>query len=157
HLVERLEPLEPLPQPGYRAAHGFIERRRPACRFDAKLALRHALLLTGRTNLHARRNEPAKPAPDRRNSGTGPEGAHRTSSQYGSGGPRSPAERNIKEPLSRGRIGTEPLDSPEVQIQPASVDLRLGTRFILFRHAAKPYIDPAVDDAADYTEAVEIP
>jgi dCTP deaminase len=66
------------------------------------------------------------------------------------------SDRDIKEALSQGRIVIEPLDSPEVQIQPASVDLRLGTRFILFRHAAKPYIDPATDDAADYTEAVEI-
>jgi dCTP deaminase len=67
------------------------------------------------------------------------------------------SDRDIKEALREGRIVIDPLDAPEIQIQPASVDLRLGTRFILFRHAAKPYIDPATDDAADYTEPVEIP
>ena len=37
-----------------------------------------------------------------------------------------------------------------------AVDLRLGTRFILFRHARTPYIDPLAQDAADYTEVMEI-
>jgi dCTP deaminase len=67
------------------------------------------------------------------------------------------SDRDIKEALRQGRIVIEPLDAPDVQIQPASVDLRLGTRFILFRHATKPFIDPATDDAAAYTEPIDIP
>jgi dCTP deaminase len=66
------------------------------------------------------------------------------------------SDRDIKQALAEGRIGIEPLDDPDLQIQPASVDLRIGTRFILFRHARTPYIDPLAQDAADYTEAMEI-
>jgi dCTP deaminase len=61
------------------------------------------------------------------------------------------SDRDIKQALAEGRIGIEPLDDPDLQIQPASVDLRIGTRFILFRHARTPYIDPLAQDAADYT------
>jgi dCTP deaminase len=67
------------------------------------------------------------------------------------------SDRDIRAALASGRIAIEPLDSPEVQIQPASVDLRLGNQFIVFRHAEKPFIDPATDDATEFTQALEIP
>jgi dCTP deaminase len=66
------------------------------------------------------------------------------------------SDRDIKQALAAGRIAIEPLDDPEMQIQPASVDLRMGTRFILFRHAMTPFIDPLAQDAADYTDVLEI-
>jgi dCTP deaminase len=66
------------------------------------------------------------------------------------------SDGDIKKAIAAGRIAIEPLDDPELQIQPASVDLRLGTRFILFRHSRTPYIDPLAQDAADYTEVMEI-
>jgi dCTP deaminase len=66
------------------------------------------------------------------------------------------SDRDIKQALAEGRIMIEPLDDPDLQIQPASVDLRIGTRFILFRHARTPFIDPLAQDAADYTEPMEI-
>jgi dCTP deaminase len=66
------------------------------------------------------------------------------------------SDRDIRAALEQGRIRIEPLDAPEIQIQPASVDLRLGNRFILFRHATRPYIDPEADDAAEYTEELTI-
>ena len=36
------------------------------------------------------------------------------------------SDRDIKKALAEGRIAIEPLDEPDVQIQPASVDLRMG-------------------------------
>src|SRR4029078_11992150 len=58
--------------------------------------------------------------------------------------------------LAEGRIAIEPLDEPDLQIQPASGDLRMGTRFIVFRHAMTPYMDPLALNAADYTQVLEI-
>ena len=55
------------------------------------------------------------------------------------------SDRDIKKALAEGRIAIEPLDDPDLQIQPASVDLRMGTRFILFRHAMTPFIDPSFE------------
>src|SRR5947199_10467650 len=58
--------------------------------------------------------------------------------------------------LADGRIAIEPLDDPDMQIQPASVELRMGTRFIVFRHAMTPFIDPLAQDATDYTQVLDI-
>ena len=66
------------------------------------------------------------------------------------------SDRDIKKALAEGRIAIEPLDDPDLQIQPASVDLRMGTRFILFRHAMTPFIDPLAQDAVEYTDVLEI-
>jgi len=40
------------------------------------------------------------------------------------------SDRDLKRRLASGSIVVEPLDDPEVQIQPASIDLRLGDRFL---------------------------
>src|SRR5437879_13673874 len=66
------------------------------------------------------------------------------------------SDRDIKRARAEGRIAIEPLDDPDMQIQPASVDLRMGTRFIVFRHAMTPFIDPLAQDAADYTDVLDI-
>jgi dCTP deaminase len=66
------------------------------------------------------------------------------------------SDREIRAALASGHIVIEPIDDPALQIQPASVDLRLGNRFVVFRHAHKAFIDPAADDATEYTDAVEI-
>jgi dCTP deaminase len=66
------------------------------------------------------------------------------------------SDRDIKAALASGRIVIEPLDDPDMQIQPASVDLRLGTHFLVFKHAKKAYINPLADDATEYTEEVEV-
>jgi dCTP deaminase len=66
------------------------------------------------------------------------------------------SDREIRAALASGHIVIEPVDDPEIQIQPASVDLRLGNRFVIFRHAMKPFIDPVADDASDYTEVIGI-
>lgn len=62
---------------------------------------------------------------------------------------------DIERYLESGRLKVEPID-PEVQIQPSSIDLRLGTHFKIFRHISKGYIDPLEDNAEYYTEDVNI-
>ena len=66
------------------------------------------------------------------------------------------SDREIRAALAAGHIVIDRIDDPGVQIQPASVDLRLGNRFVIFRHAMKPFIDPVVDDASEYTEVIQI-
>ncbi len=65
------------------------------------------------------------------------------------------SDRDIKEYLDKGKLVVKPLD-PEVQIQPSSIDLRLGNHFKVFRHISKGYIDPLTDNAEEYTEDVFI-
>ncbi len=63
------------------------------------------------------------------------------------------SDRTIKEQISKGRIVIDPLD--EQDIQPASVDVRLDHRVLVFRNARRPYIDLR-DRTDDLTELVEI-
>ncbi|MBP2046639.1 dCTP deaminase [Methanobacterium aggregans] len=52
------------------------------------------------------------------------------------------SDRDIKKCLETGKILIEPLENPERQIQPSSVDLRIGNEFKGFRIIRKPCIDP---------------
>jgi dCTP deaminase len=63
------------------------------------------------------------------------------------------SDRTIRRELAAGRIGIDPLG--EHAIQPASVDLRLGHQFRVFRNSRIPYID-VKRDYPDLTELVEI-
>src|SRR3989304_4607891 len=63
------------------------------------------------------------------------------------------SDRTIKEELAKGRLKIEPLD--ESCIQPASVDVHLDRRFLVFRNSRRPYIDVR-QPADDLTEVVEI-
>ncbi|MDQ3031829.1 MAG: dCTP deaminase [Myxococcota bacterium] len=67
------------------------------------------------------------------------------------------SDRDIEAALDAGRIVVEPLVDRELQIQPCSIDLRLGTRFALFRPSATPFIDPDRHDSSDFTDVVEVP
>ena len=49
------------------------------------------------------------------------------------------SDRTIKEELAKGRIVIEPLDPSD--IQPASVDLHLDKKLLVFRNTRQPYID----------------
>jgi len=62
------------------------------------------------------------------------------------------SDRDIKAEIARGRIAIEPLDP--TCVQPASVDLHLGSRFRVFRNTRRPYIDVRLD-MEDLTELVE--
>ena len=48
------------------------------------------------------------------------------------------SDRDIKKCLETGEILIEPLENPERQIQPSSVDLRIGNEFKGFRIIRKP-------------------
>ena len=62
------------------------------------------------------------------------------------------SDRTITEYLNSGRLGIDPLD--ENAIQPASVDLRLGHSFRIFRVTSRPFVD-VHQPMEDLTELVE--
>lgn len=63
------------------------------------------------------------------------------------------SDRTIKEYLKNGNITIEPLED-EKQIQPSSVDMRLGNEFKVFKVIRKPYIDPKdPEDVSSYMES----
>jgi len=55
------------------------------------------------------------------------------------------SDRSIRQQVAAGRIVIDPLDDGD--IQPSSVDLRLGSDFLVFRNSRYPYIDPAREQA----------
>ncbi len=63
------------------------------------------------------------------------------------------SDRSIKEALAKGRIVIDPLG--ENSIQPASVDVHLGEKILVFRNSRRPYIDVR-EDMSDLNELVEI-
>ncbi|MGV8144042.1 MAG: dCTP deaminase, partial [Methanothermobacter sp.] len=52
------------------------------------------------------------------------------------------SDTDIKKCLNKGNIIIHPLEDPDIQIQPSSVDLRIGREFKGFRIIRKPVIDP---------------
>ncbi|MEO6397279.1 MAG: 2'-deoxycytidine 5'-triphosphate deaminase, partial [Tepidiformaceae bacterium] len=63
------------------------------------------------------------------------------------------SDRTIRREIEAGTIGIDPL-GPDA-VQPASVDLRLGNLFRVFRNSKIPFID-VKRDYPDLTELVEI-
>ncbi|MFB6171611.1 MAG: dCTP deaminase [Haloarculaceae archaeon] len=66
------------------------------------------------------------------------------------------SDADILQRLEEGDLVVEPLDDPDIQIQPASVDLRLGREFLEFQHTNIPCIHPTSErEVAEYvTETV---
>lgn len=63
------------------------------------------------------------------------------------------SDKTIKEYLKKRKILINPLKD-EKQIQPSSVDLRLGNEFKVFKVIRKPYIDPKdSEDVSSYMES----
>ena len=61
------------------------------------------------------------------------------------------SDADILDRLEGGDHVVEPLDDPDLQVQPASVDLRLGAEFLEFQHANIPCIHPnAEEEVEDY-------
>jgi dCTP deaminase len=61
------------------------------------------------------------------------------------------SDADILDRLETGDLVVEPLDDPDLQVQPASVDLRLGAEFLEFQHANIPCIHPnAEEEVEDY-------
>jgi dCTP deaminase len=69
------------------------------------------------------------------------------------------SDADIRRRLTDGDLVVEPLEDPELQIQPASVDLRLGREFLEFRRTNIPCIHPdseqEVDEYVDETHVEE--
>ena len=67
------------------------------------------------------------------------------------------SDKTIKEYLKEGKIGFEPLQD-EKQIQPSSIDMRLGDEFKVFKVIRKPFIDPEdEEEIASYMESIIVP
>mgnify|MGYP001600778557 FL=1 len=64
------------------------------------------------------------------------------------------SDRSIREQIKAGRIVVRPFD--EKDLQPASVDLHLDRRVLVFRNSSEPYIDLRKPQA-DLTEPLDIP
>ena len=67
------------------------------------------------------------------------------------------SDADILRRLEAGDLVVEPLDDPDIQIQPASVDLRLGREFLEFQHANIPCIHPNSEQEVDeYVEMTDV-
>jgi len=63
------------------------------------------------------------------------------------------SDADILDRMEDGDLVVEPLDDPELQIQPASVDLRLGREFLEFQRTNIPCIHPnSEQEVAEYVE-----
>nr|WP_262370050.1 2'-deoxycytidine 5'-triphosphate deaminase [Dictyoglomus thermophilum] len=66
------------------------------------------------------------------------------------------SDRDIKKYLEEGKLVIHPIDDPQKQIQPSSVDLRLGNSFLHFKVEGRAYIDPTQDSPQELMEIIEI-
>lgn len=67
------------------------------------------------------------------------------------------SDKDIRKYLEDGKIEIKPI-LDEKQIQPSSVDMRLGDEFKVFKVIRKAYIDPKdEDDISSYMEEVKVP
>lgn len=68
------------------------------------------------------------------------------------------SDRDIRRRLAEGDLVIDPLDDPELQIQPASVDLRLGEEFLEFNRSNISCIHPERGDEVDrYVTKTRLP
>lgn len=63
------------------------------------------------------------------------------------------SDRSIREEIAAGRIGVEPFDP--AMVQPASIDIRLDNKFLVFHNTKRAYID-VKEPAEDLTESMEV-
>ncbi|MCI6774590.1 dCTP deaminase [Methanobrevibacter boviskoreani] len=66
------------------------------------------------------------------------------------------SDKDLKKCIEDGKIVIDPL-TDEKQIQPSSIDMRIGDEFKVFRVIRKPFIDPKDDDdIASYMESLTV-
>ena len=66
------------------------------------------------------------------------------------------SDKDINKYLEEGKISIDPLLDKK-QIQPSSVDMRLGNEFKVFKVIRKPYIDPKdEEDISSYMESTTV-
>lgn len=51
------------------------------------------------------------------------------------------SDQDIRKEIEAGRISFDPMPDFETQLQPASMDMRLGNEFKVFNHSQTPFID----------------
>lgn len=67
------------------------------------------------------------------------------------------SDADIRRRLEAGDLVIEPIDDPDLQIQPASVDLRLGREFLEFQRANIPCIHPGSErEVSEYVSETVI-
>lgn len=64
-------------------------------------------------------------------------------------------DHEIKKLLKEGKIVIEPLENPEIQIQPSGVDISLGNEFRVFKTSSIPFIDTK-KETENCTEIVKV-
>lgn len=64
------------------------------------------------------------------------------------------SDRDIRKMLESGRITMTPAVDLKTQLQPASLDLKLASKFRVFKSTATPYIDP--QDPSTFSEMTEL-
>jgi len=68
------------------------------------------------------------------------------------------SDADILDRLAEGDLVVEPLDDVDQQVQPASVDLRLGERFLEFQRTNIPCIHPTeADEVGEYVTETRVP
>lgn len=67
------------------------------------------------------------------------------------------SDRDIAARLDDGSLVIDPITDFEQQIQPASVDIRLGNDFLEFQHVNIPCIDPNETDEREFLTETHIP
>lgn len=68
------------------------------------------------------------------------------------------SDADLKKRLERGDLVVEPIDDPDLQIQPASIDLRLGQAFVLYRQPLVPFLDARDAESVErHVERIEVP
>ena len=68
------------------------------------------------------------------------------------------SDGDIRRRLEAGDLVIEPLDDPELQIQPASVDFRLGREFLEFERTNISCIHPdSADEVSQYVSRTRVP
>lgn len=66
------------------------------------------------------------------------------------------ADTDILRRLGEGDLVIDPLENPDLQVQPASVDIRLGNEFLKFNPQNVTSINPVKDNPEDFMERTVI-
>ena len=67
------------------------------------------------------------------------------------------SDTDLKQRLAQGDLVIDPIDDPALQIQPASVDLRLGRAFVLYRQPLVPFLDSRDAESIErHVERIEV-
>lgn len=67
------------------------------------------------------------------------------------------SDRDLQSRLETGDIIVDPIDDPELQIQPASIDLRLDSEFVVYRLPHVPCLDARDPDSIEaYTSKIRM-